>query len=93
MLSGGDDERLDRLRLFLTVVSGDGVDDRSRAAQPLGDVRADQRVWSLHLVVDRLADVVQQTSGLCDLTSAPSSPASAPAISDISSECCNTFWP
>ena len=50
--------------LLLAVVGGDGVDDLVRAAQPLGDVGADQRVRPFDLVIDRLADVVEQPGGL-----------------------------
>ena len=70
-VGGGDDEGLDRLRLLLAVVGGDGVDDLAGAAEPLGDVGPDQGVRPLHLVVDRLADVVQQAGGLGDVDVGP----------------------
>ena len=93
-VGGGDDERLDGLRLLLAVVGGDGVDDLGRAAEPLGDVRADQGVRPLDLVVDRLADVVQQTGGLADVDVGAESRrrarrrSSRPPASGAS-----TFWP
>ena len=88
-----DDERFDRLRLLLVVVRGDGVDDPGRPAEPLGDLRADQGVRPLDLVVDGLADVVQEAAVLATLTSAPISAAIPAAMIDASSECCSTFWP
>ena len=59
----------------------------------LGDVGADQRVRAFDLVVDGLADVVQQTGGLADVDVGADLGASAAAISETSSEWCSTFWP
>ena len=58
-IRGGHDEGLDRLWLFFAVVRRDGMDDLGRSAEPPGDIRADQRVRTLDLVVDRLANVVE----------------------------------
>ena len=48
-------------------MGGDAVDDLERQVVPLGDLGADGRVRALDLVVDRLADVVQQAAHLGDL--------------------------
>src|SRR5688500_9495955 len=56
--------RLDCVRLLFVVVRGDGVDDLGRAAQTLGDLRADEGVRAFDLVVNGLADVVQEGGGL-----------------------------
>src|SRR3989442_389147 len=67
-VGGGDDDRLDALRLLVVVVGGDGVDDLRRLhAEALEDVGADQGVRPLDLVVDRLADVVQETGRAGDV--------------------------
>jgi hypothetical protein len=59
----------------------------------LRDRRADRRVRTLDLVIDRLADVVQQPALLAVSMSAPVSPAMTPARRDVSIECLSTFWP
>ena len=61
------DRRLDAGVLDLLVVRGDGVDHLHRQVVALGDLGADRRVRALDLVVDRLADVVQQAAHLGDL--------------------------
>src|SRR5439155_5098297 len=53
-----------RHRLDVTVVTDDAVDDRLREAVPLEELATDDGVRALDLVVDRLADVVQQTRSL-----------------------------
>ena len=62
-----DDRRLDAGVLDLLVVGGDAVDDLHRQVVALGDRRADGGVRALDLVVDGLADVVQQAAHLGDL--------------------------
>ena len=49
------------------MVGGDRVDDLRRQVVALGDLRADRGVRALDLVVDRLADVVEQAARLRDL--------------------------
>ena len=49
------------------MVGGDAVDDLERQVVALGDLRADRGVRTLDLVVDGLADVVQQPAHLGDL--------------------------
>ena len=62
---GGRDERADhRHRLHVTVMSDDTVDDRLREAVALEKLSADHRVRTFDLVVDGLADVVQETGAL-----------------------------
>jgi len=75
------------------VVRGDAIDHLCRLAQPLGDVRSDGGVRAVHLVVDRLADVVQQAAFPRQRTSAPSSDAMMLARMDVSMEWANTFCP
>ena len=53
--------------LDLLVVRRDGIDDLGRQVVALGDLGADGGVRAFDLVVDRLADVVQQTAHLGDL--------------------------
>ena len=62
-----DDRRLDAGVLDLLVVRRDGIHDAHREVVALGDSGADRRVGALDLVVDGLADVVQQTAHLRDL--------------------------
>src|SRR6187397_1965949 len=59
-----DDRRLDAGELDLLVMGGDPVHDLERHRVLLGDRRADRRVRSLHLVIDGLADVVEQAADL-----------------------------
>src|SRR5829696_4239184 len=59
-----DDRGLDAGELDLLVVCRDPVDDLERHRMLLGDARADRGVRPLNLVVDRLADVVQQAANL-----------------------------
>ena len=59
-----DDRGLLRVELDLLVVSGDGVHDLGREVVALGDLSADLGVRALDLVVDGLAEVVQQTRHL-----------------------------
>ena len=54
------DHRLDRAWLDLVVMGLDRVGDGLALAVAAGQAGADQRMGALHLVVDRLADVVQQ---------------------------------
>jgi hypothetical protein len=49
------------------VVRGDPIDHLERQVVTLGDLGADGRVRALDLVVDRLADVVQEAAHLGDL--------------------------
>src|ERR1019366_10558221 len=51
--------RFDRAYLHLVVVRLDGMHHIGRLAVPPRDLRADQRMAALHLVSERLADVVQ----------------------------------
>src|SRR5579872_4731560 len=53
-------ESLDGLRLFLEVVSGDGMHHLGRLTEPFGDVGADESVGPLDLMRDALAEIVQQ---------------------------------
>ena len=62
-----DDRGLQAGVLDLLVVGGDAVDDLERQVVALGDLGADGRVRALDLVIDRLADVVQQAAHLGDL--------------------------
>src|SRR5438093_1280577 len=59
-VGGVDERRQDGLRAHLLVVGRDGVHDLRRLAVLAGDLAADDRVRSFHLVGERLADVVQQ---------------------------------
>src|SRR4029077_20030749 len=62
---GGRDERANhRHRFHVAVMAADAVDDRLREAVALEELAADHRVRPFDLVVDRLADVVQQTGAL-----------------------------
>ena len=54
---------------------------------------AEGGVWAFHLVVDRLADVVQQAAILAIWTSAPTSAAMMAARRAVSIEWLRTFWP
>ena len=49
------------------MVGGDAVDDLERQVVALGDLGADRGVRTLDLVVDGLADVVEQAARLRDL--------------------------
>ena len=62
-----DDRGLQAGVLDLLVVGGDAVDDLERQVVALGDLGADGRMRAFDLVVDRLADVVQQAAHLGDL--------------------------
>src|SRR4029079_17757265 len=62
-----DDRRLETGVLDLLVMRGDAVDHLERQVVPLRDLGTDGRVRPLDLVVDRLADVVEQTAHLGDL--------------------------
>jgi hypothetical protein len=53
------------------VVGRDRVDHLERQVVALRDLRADRGVRALDLVVDRLADVVEQPAHLRDLDVAP----------------------
>ncbi len=55
-------DRLYRAGLFLLVVGVDAVDDRRVHAEAAGDVGADEGVSAFDVVVDRLADVVEQAA-------------------------------
>src|SRR6476660_7678223 len=66
-VGSGHDEGLDRLWLLFAVVRGDGVDNLGRAAEPAGDICADQGVRAFDFVVDCLADVVEQPRCLADV--------------------------
>jgi len=70
-ISGGDEERLYRLRLHLEVVRLDGVDNARRRVELLGQVGADQGVRAVHFVIDGLADVVQQPGAPADVHVGP----------------------
>ena len=59
-----DEAGLDGMRLDVAVVGLDAVDDRVALAVLAGDVHADGDVAALDLVVDGLADVVQQARAL-----------------------------
>src|SRR3954468_8689045 len=59
-VGGLDDHGLDGLRLDLVVVGLHGVRDRLRLPVAARQVAAHERVGTLDLVRDRLADVVQQ---------------------------------
>src|SRR5215213_6447706 len=58
------DERLDGLRFLFAVMGGDGMHDLGGATEALGDVGANKGVRSLHLMVNGLTNVMQQTGGL-----------------------------
>ena len=58
-------DRRDGLCLHIAVVRVDRVDDRVALLVFSGEINTDLDVRSLDLVVDRLADVVQQTGALC----------------------------
>ena len=73
-----DDRRLDAGVLDLLVMGGDAVDDLHRQVVPLGDLGADGGVRALDLVVDRLADVVEETAHLGDLDVGPDLGGDAP---------------
>ena len=62
-----DDRRLQAGVFDLLVVGGDRVDDLGRQVVALGDRGADGGVRALDLVVDRLADVVEEAAHLGDL--------------------------
>ena len=66
-----DDRRLEAGVLDFLVVRRDGVDHLERQVVALGDRGADGGVRPLDLVVDRLADVVQQAAHLGDLDVGP----------------------
>ena len=68
----------DRLGFHIPVVGVDGVDDRLIFFVLPGDVHADVDVGTLDLVVERLADVVQQAGAAGDGGSSPSSEAIMP---------------
>src|SRR5439155_1475055 len=62
---GGGDERADHgHRLHVSVMADDAVDDVLREAVALEKLSADHGVRALDLMVDRLADVVEQTRAL-----------------------------
>jgi hypothetical protein len=61
---GLGEHRLDGADLHLVVMRLDGVHHVLGLAVPAGDLRADQRVASLDLVGERLADVVQHRAPL-----------------------------
>src|SRR5439155_9881350 len=61
------DRRLDAGVFDFLVVGGDAVDHLERQVVALGDPRPDRGVRTLHLVVDGLADVVEQPAHLRDL--------------------------
>ena len=61
--------------LHLVVVRGDGIDHLGVDAVALGKLSADLGVCALHVVVDGLAQVVQQGARFETSTSAPSSAA------------------
>src|SRR2546421_2661294 len=69
---GGGDERADhRHRFNVAVVPDHPVDHRLRKAVPLEELAADDRVRPLDLVIDRLADVVQEAGALHRLRVVP----------------------
>ena len=55
----------------LAVVGGNRMDDAARPPQSLRDLRPDERVRPLDLVVHRLADVVQEAGGLGNIDIRP----------------------
>jgi len=57
---GYQQERLDGVRFLVVVVCTHGVHDLSRNPVPLEQIRPDHRMRALDLVVDGLADVVEQ---------------------------------
>src|SRR5579875_1238928 len=59
-VGGLHDHRLDRLRLDLVVVGLHRVRNRLRLPIPARELAAHERVWTLDLMRDRLADVVQK---------------------------------
>src|SRR5262245_17127669 len=61
-----DDRRLQAGVLDFLVVRGDRVDHLGREVVPLGDLGADRGMRSLDLVVDGLADVVEEAAHLGD---------------------------
>ena len=61
------DDRLDGARLDFLVVRLDAVDDGGVDAVTLRQLRAEVRVRALDLVVDRLADVVEEAAAARDL--------------------------
>ena len=82
----------DGLGLYIAVVCLDGMDDRLGFLVLLGKVYADLNVAAFDLVVDGLADIMQQTCTACrNRHRAPSSLAIMPAMCATSMECCRTF--
>ena len=76
------------LGLDVAVVRLDGVDDRRGLLVLLGEIYADLDMAALNLMVDRLADVMQQTCAACrNRRPRPSSLAIIPAICATSMEC------
>ena len=75
------------------MVGDDGVDDLRGAVEAPRDLAADEMVRPLDLLVNRLAEIVQQAATLQTLTSAPSSAAIAAASTETSMEWLSTFWP
>ena len=64
-VGGLNDAGNDRARLNVAVVRFDSVDDRFALFVLLADIDADGDVAALDLVVDGLADIVQETGALC----------------------------
>jgi len=63
-VGGLHDHRLHAALLFLVVVGGDAVDDLLRRFVAAGQFRAERGVGAFHVVVDGLADVMQQAAHL-----------------------------
>ena len=92
-VGGLHEDGLDGLRLDVAVVRLDGVDDRLGLVHPAGEVGADDGVRALDLVVDGLAEVVQQAGALGELhVDAELGGHDAGEVA-TSSECLSTFWP
>lgn len=75
------------------MVGLDGIDDDGILLVLPGQVCAQLHVAALDLVVNGLAQIMQQTGALAIATSTPSSAAIRPAIWATSMEWFSTFWP
>jgi hypothetical protein len=92
-VGGLGQHRFERAHLDLVVVGLDGVHDVLVLAVAACDLGADDRVAALHLVGERLADVVQQRAALHQGRVQPQLARHHPARWALSTRCLRTFWP
>ena len=78
----------------IAVMSLDRVDNNGLLAVAASEIGADNGVGTLYVMIDCLAEIVQQAGrASATRTSTPSSEAMIAQSSDTSIECCRTFCP